>query len=177
MIGTWWIILLGRSWRERQRIGKYYKYKYRVGAYLTSQRLFGNIKCSENLNVIHPYSHTHLVEVGQAVGVLTQALVLSSQSVSCCYLTELLQIYHIQSTGETEGYTHVSMYTHTYLSTTHTQLPDVIFASSEVTGPVAGLPEAEAVHLSPALTERCVAIRRSFKVKVTELLQVGTHYL
>lgn len=56
-------------------------------------------------------------------------------------------------------------------------VPDVILASSEMTRPVAGLPESVAVHLPPALTERRVPIWSSLQVKVTQLLQVCTHNL
>ena len=45
-------------------------------------------------------SVTDLVQVGQAVGVLAEALVLSSESVSSSYLPELLQIHHIQGAGD-----------------------------------------------------------------------------
>jgi len=56
-------------------------------------------------------------------------------------------------------------------------VPDVVFASSEVTRPVARLPEAEAVHLPPALAERRVAVRRPLQVEVAQLLQVRPHDL
>lgn len=46
---------------------------------------------------------THLVQVGQAVGVLAEALVLSSESVSSGDLPELLQVHHIQGTAEAHG--------------------------------------------------------------------------
>ena len=52
------------------------------------------------------------------------------------------------------------------------RLPDVISAAGEVTRPVARLPEAVAVHLSPALAERGVTVRSSLQVEVTQLLQV-----
>lgn len=42
---------------------------------------------------------TDLVEVGEAVWVLAESLVLSSYSISCCYFPELLQVDHIQSTA------------------------------------------------------------------------------
>lgn len=47
---------------------------------------------------------TDLVEVGKAVGVLAEPLVLSSESVSCSYFPELLQVDHIQgTTGDKQG--------------------------------------------------------------------------
>lgn len=59
----------------------------------------------------------------------------------------------------------------------HGYLPDVVFASRQVAGPVARLPEAVAVHLPAALAERRVAIRRPLQVKVTQLLQVCANNL
>lgn len=56
-------------------------------------------------------------------------------------------------------------------------LPDVVFTSCEVARPVAGLPEAVAVHLPPALAERSVTVWRSLQVEVTQLLQVCSHNL
>lgn len=56
-------------------------------------------------------------------------------------------------------------------------VPDVVFASGEVARPVAGLPEAVAVHLPPALAEWSVTVRSSLEVEVTQLLQVCTHNL
>ena len=56
-------------------------------------------------------------------------------------------------------------------------LPDVVLASSQVTGPVARFPEAVAVHLPPAFAEGRVAIGRPLQVKVTQLLQVSADYL
>lgn len=46
---------------------------------------------------------THLVKVGQAVGVLAEALVLSSESVSGGDLPELLQVHHVQGAAEAHG--------------------------------------------------------------------------
>lgn len=53
----------------------------------------------------------------------------------------------------------------------------MVFASGEVTRPVAGLPEAVAVHLPPALAERSVTVRRSLQVEVPQLLQVCSYNL
>lgn len=55
--------------------------------------------------------------------------------------------------------------------------PDVVFAPSQVARPVTGLPEAVAIHLPPALTERSVTIWRPLQVKVAQLLQVCSHNL
>lgn len=43
---------------------------------------------------------TDLVEVGQAVWILAQALVLSSEPISCCDLPELLQVHHVEGAVE-----------------------------------------------------------------------------
>lgn len=56
-------------------------------------------------------------------------------------------------------------------------LPDVVFTSCQVTGPVAGLPETVSVHFSSALTERRVTVRCPLQIKVPQLLQVGANYL
>ena len=45
---------------------------------------------------------SYLVQVGQAVGVLAQPLVLASQPVTCCYLAKLLKVHHIQGTANSE---------------------------------------------------------------------------
>lgn len=44
------------------------------------------------------HNTTHLIKVGQTVWILTKTLILSSESISSCYLSELLQIHNIQST-------------------------------------------------------------------------------
>lgn len=41
---------------------------------------------------------THLIKVGQTVRILAKTLILSSESISGCYLSELLQIHNVQST-------------------------------------------------------------------------------
>ena len=43
---------------------------------------------------------TDLVEVGQTVWILAQALILSSQPISCCNLPELLQVHHVEGAVE-----------------------------------------------------------------------------
>lgn len=43
--------------------------------------------------------------------------------------------------------------------------------------PIAGFPEAIAVHFSAALTKRRVAIRSPLQVQIPQLLQVGPNYL
>lgn len=40
----------------------------------------------------------YLIKVGQTIGILAKTLILSSESVTSSYLSELLQIYHIEST-------------------------------------------------------------------------------
>ena len=46
----------------------------------------------------------HLVQVGQAVGVLAQGLVLAPEPVPRRNLTELLEVHHVQGAGrEREG--------------------------------------------------------------------------
>lgn len=46
------------------------------------------------------YTQTDLVQVGQTVWILAQALVLSPQPISCCNLPELLQVHHIEGAVE-----------------------------------------------------------------------------
>ena len=94
----------------------------------------------------------NLVEVGKAVGVLTETLVLTPQSVSCGNLAELLQVYHVQRT-------------------------DVVPPSCQVVRPVTGLPEAKAVHLLATVAERSVAVGSALQVKVDQLLKVSAHNL
>lgn len=138
--------------------------------------------------------NTDLIKVWEAVWVLAEALVLSSESISCCYLPELLQVDHIQGTT---GWTHeifmcgkrrkehtksvsVSDFQNPDDASARSStwcLPDVVFTSCEVARPVAGLPEAVAVHLPPALAERSVTVRCSLQVEVTQLLQVCSHNL
>ncbi len=55
--------------------------------------------------------------------------------------------------------------------------PDMILAAGKVRRPVAGLPEAEAVHLAPRVAERGVAVGRALQVEVIQLLQVCAHDL
>lgn len=45
----------------------------------------------------------HLVQVGQAVGVLAQGLVLASQPVAGRNLTKLLQIHNVEGAAREEG--------------------------------------------------------------------------
>lgn len=56
-------------------------------------------------------------------------------------------------------------------------VPDVVFASSEVARPVSRFPEAIPVHLPAALAERRVTVRSSLQVEVTQLFQVCAHNL
>lgn len=46
---------------------------------------------------------TDLVEVGQTVWILAQALILSSQPISCCNLPELLQVHHVEGAVKHAG--------------------------------------------------------------------------
>lgn len=43
---------------------------------------------------------TDLVQIRQTVRVLAQTLVLSSESISCCYFPEFLQVDHVEGTRE-----------------------------------------------------------------------------
>lgn len=132
---------------------------------------------------------TDLVQVGEAVGVLAQALVLSPDPISCCYLPELLQVHHVQRTAGGDGDTPniegvgkeevLKPPTATDRITVFVCVcvPDVVFAPGEMARPVARLPEAISVHLPAALAERSVAVRRPLQVEVTQLLQVCSHNL
>ena len=46
---------------------------------------------------------TDLIQIGQTVGVLTQSLVLPSETVPGCYSSELFQIHNIQGTTKNTG--------------------------------------------------------------------------
>ena len=89
-----------------------------------------------------------LVQIGQAIRILTQTLVLPSQPIARRNLPELPQIDHVQSA-------------------------DVVLAVRQMHLPVAGLPEAEAVHLPLGVAEGRVAVRRALEVHVAQLGEVG----
>lgn len=58
----------------------------------------------KTMRPVRALEDTNLVQVGQAVGVLAQGLVLASQSVSGRDLAELLQVYDVQGAdGDTVG--------------------------------------------------------------------------
>lgn len=118
---------------------------------------------------------TDLVQVGQAVRVLAQPLILSPEPISCRDLPELLQVHHVEGAVEHSAGDAVKRVFSPWRR--HGYLPDVVLASRQVAGPVARLPEAVAVHLPAALAERRVAVRRPLQVEVAQLLQVRAHNL
>merc|ERR1719232_604320 len=89
-----------------------------------------------------------LVQICQTVGILTQSLVLASQSVSSGNLPELDQIDDIKSRN-------------------------VIFATSKMIPPISLLPEPESLHVFIAITEWSVTIGSSTKIKFPQLQQVS----
>lgn len=95
---------------------------------------------------------TYLIEIGQRVGILAERLVLSPQTIAGRDAPEALEIDNVQRRY-------------------------VVAPPLQVVAPVALLPEAEAVHLRTALTERSVAVRRAAQVQVLQLLHVGAHHL
>ena len=93
-----------------------------------------------------------LVQVAEGVGVLAECLVLAPKSVSCCNLSELHQVNHVDGR-------------------------DVIFSTRQMISPVALFPEAEPFHFSVGVTEGGVTIGRTSEVQVPQLCQISPHDL
>jgi hypothetical protein len=93
-----------------------------------------------------------LVQVGQRIGILAQGLVLATETISRCDLSEPDQIDDIERA-------------------------DVVGLARQVVPPVPGFPEPEPFHVFVRVAEWGVAVRSSSKVEIAELLQVGSDNL
>jgi hypothetical protein len=94
----------------------------------------------------------YLVQVGQRVGVLAQSLVLPSQTVAGSYPPESTQVHYIQST-------------------------DMVSPTLKMIAPVTLLPKPEPIHLSTTVTEWCITIWSTTKIKVPEFFHICSHNL
>ena len=83
-----------------------------------------------------------LIQIGKRIRILTECLILTSQPITSCHLSEANQIYDVQGR-------------------------DVVRLSGEVVLPVSGLPEPEALHVCIGVAERGVGVRGAAKVLQT----------
>ena len=93
-----------------------------------------------------------LVQVRQRLRVHRELLVLAAQHIAGGHVPEALQVHHVQRR-------------------------DVVRPPTQITCPVALLPEPEALHVLGVVAHRRVAVRRAVQVHVHQLLQVVAHNL
>lgn len=92
LMATWWIILFGRSWNWLSIILQMQKKKQDFEIINKKYNLLSSFYIFINTKIIR---FTYLIKIWQAVWILTQCLILSSQPISGCDTTEPFEIHHV----------------------------------------------------------------------------------